>query len=158
MLNNVRTWYNGNLYDSKGEAGYARFLDLLKAQGKIVNWQRQVPFKVYADNKTYTVITDFLVTFQDRQEIHEFKKGYFSQEFIYKLGLWIKNYPFFTYLVTEEDGKGGYTYKTPEEFLDAQPDSQPQKHSKMAILFGKLIHKSGEFLYDHIEQKPKREA
>lgn len=118
MLNNIPTTYNNVLYPSKAEAKYAQHLDKLKAQGKVLWWRRQVPFKVYDTNKVLTMIVDFVVMYRNRREIHEVKKGFYSQEFIYKLGLWIQNYPYFDYYIIEEDRKGIFTYKTPKQFLN----------------------------------------
>ena len=113
-MNNVKTWYNGNLYDSKAEAAYAEYLDREKKAGRIKWWKRQWPFKVEGD-KIYTVITDFYVM-ADREEVHEVKRGYHSPDFLYKSGLWLDQYPNLPYYILEYTGTG-FT-KTPlAEFM-----------------------------------------
>lgn len=67
--NAKRTDYNGVMYDSKKEAGFAKKLDLLKmAQGpdKVMRVERQVPFQITVNNqKICRYILDFRVTYAD---------------------------------------------------------------------------------------------
>lgn len=152
MLNNIPTLYDGVLYPSKAEAQYAQRLDKLKSEGKILEWRRQVPFKVYDGDKDYKMIVDFLVTFKDRQEIHEVKRGYYSEDFKFKVGLIPTTYPHFIYYVVEEDRHGIWTYKTPKEFLRivAPPEpvavrlvkSQPRQYSTWEFFLSMILHKT----------------
>lgn len=134
-MNNVPTWYDGYKYPSKAEANYAMELDRRKRVGEIVSWRRQVPFKVYdADGNSFEMVVDFLVVFRDRQEIHEVKYGLHTDKFIFKVALWPKTYPFFRYLIAEQDRNRNFTYKTPKQFLESkgireeapQPAPSPQ--------------------------------
>lgn len=142
--NNIPTNYNGNLYPSKGEAGYARYLDGRLSRGEIVEWKRQVPFTLYHSGKKDSVIVvDFLVTFSRKQEIHEFKKGLITDTFLRKLYLFTQCYPYFPYLVVE-DGRHGYTYNTPDSYLKplSIPKTSPvKKYAKHEIVFAYLLHK-----------------
>lgn len=145
MLNNVPTYYGGILYPSKTEASYAEFLDKEKAAGKVKWWKRQVRFQVEGD-KRYTVIADFLVM-MDREEIHEVKRGYYSNEFIYKSQLWLEQYPSFTYLVVEPTATG-WSYAPLQEFIKpyliTQPDA-PKKWKPYEIFLAKIIHIIGNY-------------
>mgnify|MGYP000081285223 CR=1 FL=1 len=152
MLNNIPTIYDGVLYPSKAEAKYAERLDKLKSEGRILEWRRQVPFKVYDGSKDFKMVVDFLVMFKDRQEIHEVKRGYYSDDFKYKLGLWNSTYPHFPYYVTEEDRHGVWTYKTPQQFLRivAPPEPvavklvQPQarQYSTVEFYLSMIVHET----------------
>jgi hypothetical protein len=117
MLNNQPTLYHGILYPSKAEAGYAEHLDKLQKHGKVKWWKRQIRFQVEGEKK-YAVIADFLVMI-DREEIHEVKRGYYSQEFIYKSQLWLAQYPSFPYQVVEPTTTG-WKY-TPLKELEIHP-------------------------------------
>lgn len=55
---NVKTEYNGQVYDSKREANYAKILDIQKHSGKIKGYLRQVRFPL-PGNIVYTC--DFLI-------------------------------------------------------------------------------------------------
>lgn len=67
--------YNGRLYMSKGEAGYAQELELRKKAGEIKEIVPQ--FRISLDVNGYHIcnyIVDFLVTLPDgTQELHEYK-------------------------------------------------------------------------------------
>jgi protein associated with RNAse G/E len=84
--NAKRTEYNGFVYDSIKEAGYAKKLDLLKmAKGKdkVLSVERQVPYEMIVnDVKICTYRLDFKVTYSDRVE-HVDVKGVLTA--IYKL-------------------------------------------------------------------------
>lgn len=59
--NNVKTLYNGVLYDSKKEAERARELDLLVSIGKVTELQRQVKIPLMVgDKKIGNYIADFV--------------------------------------------------------------------------------------------------
>ena len=151
MLNNIKTPYNGIIYDSKTEARYAAHLDQLKSQGKIKAWDRQVPFEVIDDaGHKYKLIVDFLVTFTDRQEIHETKSGYFSDDFKFKLRLYTNRYTY-PYFIVEPGKHGGWTYTTPQQFFRIyQPTKEltvitlkktpTKQHSWIEILLSAALH------------------
>jgi hypothetical protein len=65
------------LYDSKGEARYAQYLDLLRQQGEIAWWVPQLELFCALDPATRKPIrhrVDFLIVWADgRIELHEFK-------------------------------------------------------------------------------------
>jgi hypothetical protein len=144
MLNNVPTYYNNVLYPSKAEAKYAEFLDTQVEQGRVKWWRRQVSFKVY-DHKTRTIITDFLVM-AEREEIHEVKRGYYSESFVYKSQLWLKFYPNFPYFICEPEGSGNCGFsKTPlrefiKPYLVTQPNDQ-KGYTKLEIWLSKMFYK-----------------
>jgi hypothetical protein len=77
--NAKRTEYNGVVYDSAKEAGFAKKLDLLKmAQGphKVMKVERQVPFQITVnDVKIAKYILDFRVTYADGRIEHIDVKG-----------------------------------------------------------------------------------
>lgn len=56
---NVRTIYNGVLYDSKFEAEYAAELDIMKASGYVTLWIRQPTFRLGCPENVYR--PDFFV-------------------------------------------------------------------------------------------------
>jgi hypothetical protein len=71
---NIKCSYKGFTYDSKAELAFAMHLDLLKANGKVLWYLRQVPIHLPADNSVKGVkyLADFmaylptgLVTFLD---------------------------------------------------------------------------------------------
>lgn len=146
-MNNVKTWYNGNLYDSKAEAAYAEFLDREKKAGRVKWWKRQVPFKVFGD-KPYTVIADFLVM-ENKESIHEVKRGYYSSEFIYKSGLWLEQYPSFEYYILEYNGTG-FTRTPLVEFMRqhlAQTSTYTKPHW-LTLLLSKWFYTLASLLVD----------
>lgn len=82
---NKKQDYNGRLYMSKGEAGYARELELRKKAGEITEIVPQ--FRLSLDVNGYHIcnyIVDFKVTLKDgSEEIHEYK-GFSTPLFLYK--------------------------------------------------------------------------
>lgn len=63
-FNQVKATYNGQKYDSLGEAEYAAKLDLLLAAGKIRAWSRPTPFILLDGPKPRDRVTykpDFLI-------------------------------------------------------------------------------------------------
>jgi hypothetical protein len=141
MLNNQPTYYKGVLFPSKAEAKYAQHLDSLLKQGKIKWWKWQVRFQVEGD-KRYTVIADFLVM-SDREEIHEVKRGYYSQGFIYKSQLWLEQYPSFPYHVVEPTVTG-WKYTPLAEFIKPYlviHITSQKRYSKLEILLSKWFYK-----------------
>jgi protein associated with RNAse G/E len=81
-FNAKKTEYNGHLYDSKKEAGYAKKLDVMRrASGfdKVLDVERQVPFRCEVNGKLIcTYKLDFKVTYEDRIEyidVKGYKKG-----------------------------------------------------------------------------------
>ena len=67
--------YNGRIYHSRAEAGYAQALDLRKSAGEIREWTPQFRINLEANGRHIcTYIPDFLVTLADgSQELHEVK-------------------------------------------------------------------------------------
>jgi hypothetical protein len=67
--------YNGRVYHSRAEAGYAQELDLRKSAGEVRDWQPQFKINLEANGRHIcTIIPDFLVTLSDgSQELHEVK-------------------------------------------------------------------------------------
>lgn len=81
-------------FRSKLEYRYARYLEILKTNGYIVEWKYE-PFRYAFPNETtgakvYT--PDFLVAYGDRYEIHE-TKGYLAGTDITKFRRMQKYYP-----------------------------------------------------------------
>lgn len=76
---NVKTTYNGQLFDSKREAGHAALLDQLRRatniSERVAAVQSQVKFPIEVNEKKIaTYVADFVVRFADgREEIHEVK-------------------------------------------------------------------------------------
>lgn len=78
---NQRTEYNGEMYDSKKEADYARRLQFLKhakkLEDRVIDIERQVPFTITVGKRGKAVATyfaDFRVTYGDlRQEVIDVK-------------------------------------------------------------------------------------
>jgi hypothetical protein len=61
-----RTEYAGHMYASRAEAAYAATLDLLKAGGEVVSWERQVPLACTVNGvKVCTYYADFRITHSD---------------------------------------------------------------------------------------------
>ena len=70
---NVKTEYDGVLYDSKKEAAYARLLDTMRKathpSDRVYRVERQVPFPVVLNGKKICVYrADFVVTYADGRE------------------------------------------------------------------------------------------
>lgn len=81
---NVRTEYNGVLYDSKKEANYAYRLDLLQSCGEVTKWFRQVRLPLDVNGqKVCTYVVDFVVHCSDGTIEHVDVKGYKTD--VYKL-------------------------------------------------------------------------
>ena len=60
------TTYNGILYHSKKEAGYAQGLDLLVKSGEINGWERQVKISLDVNGKHIcNYFIDFVITHKD---------------------------------------------------------------------------------------------
>ncbi len=76
-----KTMYDGFLYASIKEAGYAAKLDQLKkakkADERVMGFRKQVPFPITVNNqKICTYILDFLITYSDGRIEHVDVKGY----------------------------------------------------------------------------------
>jgi len=73
----IKTVYNGISYDSKAEAACAYRLDLLKQEGTVKEWQRQITFKLVVNDELITSYRlDFLVTYSDDTKEYVDIKGY----------------------------------------------------------------------------------
>lgn len=78
---NLKTEYNGEMYDSKKEADYARHLQYLKhakdMKDKVVQIERQVPYNIIVGPHRKIVavyFADFRITYGDlRQEVVDVK-------------------------------------------------------------------------------------
>jgi hypothetical protein len=109
--NAVVTEYAGEVYPSRGEAGYARRLDLLKAAGAIHDWRRGGEW-VLLDSPTgrkrdgITYRPDFEVW--DSPDGGGFRvvdfKGVVTREFRLKARLWKARYPDVPLVVARADG------------------------------------------------------
>jgi hypothetical protein len=87
---NVRTEYDGRLYDSKAEAARARELDLLKEAGGIRHWEPQPKFRLGPD---FTYRPDFIVWHNDGTTEVEDVKGTETPTFRKTRKLWAKYGP-----------------------------------------------------------------
>jgi Protein of unknown function (DUF1064) len=105
------TYYGGERYPSRGEAGYARRLDLLKAAGAIHDWRRggewallDSPTGKQRDGIAYR--PDFEVW--DTPDGGGFRvvdfKGVVTREFRLKAKLWKARYPDVPLVVAWADG------------------------------------------------------
>lgn len=105
--NAVRTEYGGQVYDSKGEAGYAAHLDRLQAAGAIAAWRRGEPWTLLdgprrADRITYR--PDFEVwDGRGGFRVVDFK-GAITREFRLKAKLWRAVYPTVPLYIVRADG------------------------------------------------------
>jgi len=106
---NVKTFYNGVVYESKREADCARDLDTLKkAVGKerIESIERQVPFLLqnkFTDNtgtkhREIKYIADFKVKYTDGREAYVESKGMRTDVYKIKLKLLLYKYPDITFI------------------------------------------------------------
>ena len=150
MFNNIKTWYNGHIYDSKGEAYLARHLDQLVRDGFIIKVERQVSFDLFKDGKKDCKhIVDFVITRPNgKKEVREFK-GYETERWLYKLQLFVQNYPYFPYLTVKEDRLNRYRTYTPQEILGAIEKPIPEQHKKPSwweIVLGGILHHIGNLI------------
>lgn len=83
---NVRTEYNGRLYDSRAEANRAATLDTLTAAGQIRHWEPQPRFRLGCEENVYRA--DFLVWNIDGSTRAEDVKGVRTAKFNRDLKLW----------------------------------------------------------------------
>jgi hypothetical protein len=98
---NNKTDFKGRLYNSKGEAGLAKELDILLKAGKFIKVDPQVTFNLYGVNggKVCTHRVDFVATLKDgAQEVYEYK-GFATPVWQIKLKLFVDNYPAIQYVV-----------------------------------------------------------
>ena len=71
---NIKTEYNGVIYDSRKEATRAQELDLLLKAGIISNLQRQVSFPIVINGKkVFSYIADFVYTEKGKQVVEDVK-------------------------------------------------------------------------------------
>jgi hypothetical protein len=90
----VKTWYNGILYDSKAEASWAKWLEILKLAAKkedrVTMMERQVIYSLPGDIRCRM---DFRVLYADgHSEVHEVK-GFETKEWKLKLKLFREAHP-----------------------------------------------------------------
>src|SRR4051794_5714330 len=96
-----KTEFNGRVYDSKGEAGLAQEIELLRRAGEVIKVEPQKTFNLYGKHggRVCTHRPDFVLTFKDgHQEVWEYK-GFSTDVFRIKLKLFEDNYPEITYNV-----------------------------------------------------------
>lgn len=84
--NAVSTEYNGEVYHSKAEAGYARDLDLRKHASnpneKVKSWERQVKIPLKAYGKVlYNYYIDFVVYYENGLKEYVEVKGFSTTSF-----------------------------------------------------------------------------
>lgn len=70
---NLKTEYNGTIFDSKKEANYAMQLDFQKKavnpKDKVISYEKQVPFQIIVNGKKICkYLADFKVSYADRHE------------------------------------------------------------------------------------------
>jgi|GEM_PF-1280351 len=118
MFFNIKTWYDGRLYDSKLEARYAEKLAWQKARGEIRDVEPQVKFPLFLNGvKDCDHIADFVVTHTNgKKEVHEVK-GREEPKWLRKLSLFVENYPQYPY-ITVKDNRGRFAYFSSAEILD----------------------------------------
>ena len=100
-FNAKKTIFNGRKYDSKGEAGLAADIELLRKAGSLNKVEPQKTFELHGKNgsKIYTHRPDFLLTFKDgHQEVWEYK-GFATENWRLKRNLFVDNYPNILYVV-----------------------------------------------------------
>ena len=102
-----RTYYQGEAYPSRGEAAYARHLDLLKAAGTIHDWRRGrewVLLDAPRRRDRIVYVPDFEVWPTPEQfELREFK-GAMTPSFRLKAKLFKARYPDVPLVVVWADG------------------------------------------------------
>ena len=67
---NIKTEFQGEIYDSKKEADYAMHLEIAKKASKkserVLSWKRQIPFKISINGQHIcTYLADFEVKYAD---------------------------------------------------------------------------------------------
>lgn len=105
-----RTEYAGAVYDSRGEAEYARHLDLLKAAGVIHDWRRGGEWVLLdtppggSRRDRITLRPDFEVWPEPgRLEVRDFK-GVMTAVFRVKARLFKRRYPNVPLIIVRADG------------------------------------------------------
>lgn len=94
---NHKTVYNGERYDSKREANYAKQLDTLRnAQNdteRVVKVERQVKYRIeHKDVHICNYVLDFRVTYADGRIEYVDVKGYLTHEYRLKKKLMLAFY------------------------------------------------------------------
>lgn len=98
----IRTAYNGGVYDSKGEAAYARTLDLLLAAGHLRSWRRGRPWLLLEPPNKVTYTPDFeVMTLAGELRCLDFK-GVVTEVFKLKAKLFRARYPDVPLVVVKE--------------------------------------------------------
>lgn len=73
--------YNGSIYDSKLEAGYAQELDLLLKAGEILGWERQVKIPLVVNGYLIQNYYMDFVVYRDGETEYIEMKGYADEAF-----------------------------------------------------------------------------
>ena len=113
-FNAISTEYNGNVYHSKLEAGYAQELDLRVAAKELTHWNRQVPFRFYLVKKK----NDWVLTDQDpKGKRNIFLCTYYLDFVAFRTDGTIE--------LLEVKGKDTETWKTKWKYLEALYEDEP---------------------------------
>lgn len=86
-----RTEYNGRIYDSLSEAGYAHHLEGLKhahnLEDRVVRVENQVAYPIYVKKKhVFDYFADFRVTYGDkRQEVIDVKSPITAKDPVFRI-------------------------------------------------------------------------
>jgi hypothetical protein len=156
MFKNIKTWYDGFLYDSKGESQLAQDLDRLLRDRYITKIERQVPFTLYENGKRVCLHKpDFVVTRPNgKREVREFKGNYEGQaidRWKNKLRLFTQNYPDIPYYTVKKDRHNIYRLYSAQDILgETKPQLIKQEHTKYPwyeIFFAYLLHKLAGFIF-----------
>ncbi len=147
MFFNIKTPYNGRIYDSKLEAKYAEKLDQDVRDGILLQVEPQAKFLLFVNGQKDCVhFADFLVTYPNgKKEVREVK-GKEEDKWLRKLSLFVENYPHIPY-ITVKDKNGRFVYYTAAEILD-RAGIKPIKsviphqkqYSRFDYLFSAAIH------------------
>lgn len=94
---------SGHTHASKGEAGYCNMLSIIKKAGKIIDYDVQETFRLYAlDKYICSHRVDFLIYENDGSvSVNEFK-GTATRDWIIKKKLFEANYPNIKYEVVRK--------------------------------------------------------
>lgn len=114
--NASKTVYNGIRYDSRFEAGIAQELELRKAAGEIMDWERQYKIEAWTHTKDgrpafkVTHKVDFRIAHHDGSfELLE-AKGVETPDYRWRkkfVELWLMEHPDHTYTVTKQVSRYG---------------------------------------------------
>ncbi len=115
-------FYNGRIFDSRAEAGYAAQLDLLVRVGKVRSWTPQVTIELPVNGKKIcSMRVDFRVYYPDgHDEWHEVK-GFETREWEIKRNLFRALWPERQYVVIKAGGVKAKKKAWPKRLLKRIP-------------------------------------